>query len=132
MKNNFLILMLSIALSDYTLVEIDATSYSEWVYFSFTSGEIIEIEDPSSSNQWHLGIMRNHFRTNSGQSGNGIGGAYVDSSLIWNSEIWDGGGGPVRPFRDIGGMRGPILVHRNAVRILVPSVSHGVFACLEE
>ena len=45
MKNKILIFILSIALSDYTLVEIDATNYSEWVYFSFTSGETIEIEE---------------------------------------------------------------------------------------
>ena len=89
MKNRFLILILSIALSDYTLIEIDATSYSEWVYFSFTSGEVIEIEDPLDSNQWDLAIMRNHFRTNSGQSGNEIGGAYVDSSQTWTTESWE-------------------------------------------
>ncbi len=89
MKNNFLIILLSICFSDYQLIEIDATSYSEWVYFSFSSGEIIEIEDPMSSNEWDLGLMRNHFRTNSGLSGSGIGGAYVDSSQIWTTESWE-------------------------------------------
>ena len=82
-------ILCSICFSDYSIVEIDATSYSEWVYFSFTSGEIIEIENPSNSDEWDLGIMRNHFRTNSGLSGSQIGGAYVDSSSTWTSESWE-------------------------------------------
>ena len=76
-------------MSDYTLIEIDATDYSEWIYFSFLSESIIEVDNPMNSNDWDLAIMRNHFRTNSGLSGNGIGGAYVDSSSVWSTEIWN-------------------------------------------
>ena len=89
MKSKFLIMLCSICFSDYAVVEIDATSYSEWVYFSFSSGEIVEIDNPLNSDQWDLGIMRNHFRTNSGLSGPGIGGAYVDSSGTWTPESWE-------------------------------------------
>jgi len=89
MKNNFLIILLSVCFSDYQLIEIDATNYSEWVYFSFSYGEIVEIESPLNSDEWDLGIMRNHFRTNSGLSGPGIGGAYVDSSQTWTTESWE-------------------------------------------
>jgi len=89
MRNKFLIILLSICFSDYQLIEIDATSYSEWIYFSFSSGEIVEIENPMDSNEWDLGVMRNHFRTNSGLSGSEIGGAYVDSSQTWTTESWE-------------------------------------------
>ena len=89
MKNSIIVAMfLSISISEYTLVEIDASSYTDWVYFSFSTGEIVDIEDPQNSNDWDLGLMRNHFRTNGGQSGNAFGGAYVDSTSTW-SDDWE-------------------------------------------
>ena len=82
------IMLLSICVSDYTLVDIDASSYTDWVYFSFSNGEIVNVENPENSNEWDLGLMRNHFRTNSGLSGSGFGGAYVDSTSTW-TDSWD-------------------------------------------
>ena len=84
MRNSFFVIITGFCFSEYTLVDIDASSYTEWVYFSFSTGEIVDVEDYENSSDWDLGVMRNHFRTNSGQSGNGFGGAYVDSSFICN------------------------------------------------
>jgi hypothetical protein len=53
---------------------IDATSYTDWVYFSFSEDAIITVVDPMASNAWDLAFLRNHFRTNSGMSGNAMGG----------------------------------------------------------
>ena len=89
MKNSLIFIITSFCLSDYTLVDIDASSHTDWVYFSFTNEEIVDIEDPQNSNVWDLGLMRNHFRTNSGLSGSGLGGAYVDSTAVWSSENWN-------------------------------------------
>ena len=88
MRSSLIFIITSFCVSEYTLVDIDASNYEQWVYFSFSNGEIINIEDPYNSNEWDLGVMRNHFRTNSGNSGNGIGGAYVDSTSTWSSETW--------------------------------------------
>ena len=89
MKTSLVVILFSLSLSDYTLLDIDASSYTDWVYFSFSDGEVVDIEDAQNSNEWDLGIMRNHFRTNSGLSGIGFGGAYVDSSSTWSIETWD-------------------------------------------
>ena len=89
MKISVITAMLSFCISEYTLVDINASSYTDWIYFSFASGEVVDIEDPQNSNEWDLGLMRNHFRTNSGQSGYGIGGAYIDSTSIWSTETWE-------------------------------------------
>ena len=89
MRSSFFVVMVTFCFSEYTLVDIDASNFTEWVYFSFSNGEIVDIEDNQTSNDWDLGVMRNHFRTNSGESGNGFGGAYIDSSLVWSAETWD-------------------------------------------
>ena len=70
-----------------TLITINTSSYSNWVYYSFDSHSIIEIDNPESSLDWDLAFQRKHIRTNSGLSGQGNGGAYVDSSLVWN-DYW--------------------------------------------
>jgi hypothetical protein len=54
---------------------IDASSRSEWVYFSFSKGETVTVENPSASTAWDLKLMRYHLGTNSGTSGSGQGGA---------------------------------------------------------
>lgn len=71
-----------------TLVTINASSYSNWIYYSLDSHSIVDIENPENSLEWDLAFQRKHIKTNSGLSGIGNGGAYVDSSLVWNQE-WD-------------------------------------------
>ncbi len=53
---------------------IDAHSYEEWTYFSFSSGSAIEVSDPASSLDWDLGFQRLKIRANCGTSGPGNGG----------------------------------------------------------
>jgi hypothetical protein len=84
MKNLLYILIVSYSLSqDDFFITIPATSYSEWIYFSFNSNEIIEINNPESSLEWDLAFQRKHIKTNSGLSGSGQGGGYVDSTITW-------------------------------------------------
>jgi hypothetical protein len=54
---------------------IDASSKTDWVYFSFSNGEVVTVDDPANSTDWDLGLMRYHLCTNSGTSGKGNGGA---------------------------------------------------------
>jgi len=61
------------------LVTVPATSYSNWVYYSFDNHSIVSIDNPENSLDWDLAFQRKHVRTNSGLSGPGYGGAIVDS-----------------------------------------------------
>ena len=84
MKNLLYMFIVSISLSqDEFFITIPATSYSEWIYFSFNSNDIIEIDNPETSLEWDLAFQRKHIKTNSGLSGAGGGGGYVDSTLTW-------------------------------------------------
>ena len=65
------------------LVTIPATSYTEWVYYSFETHSIVEIENAETSLDWDIGLQRKHFRSNSGLAGMGQGGGYVDSTMTW-------------------------------------------------
>ena len=65
------------------LVTIPATSYTEWVYYSFETHSIIDIENPETSLDWDIGLQRKHIRSNSGLAGIGQGGGYVDSTMTW-------------------------------------------------
>ena len=72
------------------LVTIDATSYSDWVYYSFETHSILECNNDGTfcegEYDWDIGFQRKHMRTNSGLSGNANGGAYVDSSIVWTQD----------------------------------------------
>ena len=54
---------------------IDASSKTDWVYFSFSKGDTVTIAESNGSLEWDLGLRRYHFKTNSGTSGSGQGGA---------------------------------------------------------
>ncbi|NOQ27919.1 MAG: hypothetical protein GQ564_21360 [Bacteroidales bacterium] len=60
---------------------VEATSYTEWVYFSFSEGKIVDVTDPKTETNWDIGLRRNHFSTNSGSSGNGAGGVF-DAGVV--------------------------------------------------
>jgi len=66
-----------------TIVDINASSYDEWVYFSLESGEIISISNPENSMNW------DNIKTNGGLSGIGDGCAIVDNSQPWNNESFE-------------------------------------------
>ena len=65
------------------LVTIPATSYTDWVYYSFDNHDIVEIDNPETSLNWDIGFQRKHIRSNSGLAGIGQGGGYVDSTMTW-------------------------------------------------
>ncbi len=65
------------------LATIPATSYTDWVYYSFETHSIVDVENPDNSLEWDIGFQRKHIRTNSGLAGIGSGGGYVDSTMTW-------------------------------------------------
>ncbi|MAV64924.1 MAG: hypothetical protein CBC84_000955, partial [Pelagibacteraceae bacterium TMED124] len=75
---------------------IDATSFGAWNYFSFETNSVVatvldgatdDINNIEASLDWDLAFRRNHIKTNSGLSGPGQGGGYVDVSKTW-TEHW--------------------------------------------
>ena len=62
---------------------INASSFTDWAYFSFELNDVIDIDNPESSLDWDMAFRRNHIRTNSGLSGPGQGGGYVNSEESW-------------------------------------------------
>jgi hypothetical protein len=57
-----------------SLFEVNASSWTRWVYFSFEKGDTVQIADPSTSTDWDVAFQRSNIKTNSGKSGKGIGG----------------------------------------------------------
>ena len=83
------IIIIASLFSQAEYVEIDASSYNDWVYFSFLTQSEVVISDPESSIGWDIAFMRNHIKTNSGTSGIGAGGVFMDSENIWTNELFD-------------------------------------------
>ena len=52
---------------------IDATNREAWAYFSFASGDIVNVEDAENSEAWDIGFQRTHVKLNGGISGPGMG-----------------------------------------------------------
>ena len=77
---------ITILFSENYSIEIDASSYSSWVYYNFTIHSEVMISDPENSLGWDIAFQRNHIKTNSGTSGSGLGGASVDSLNIWTAD----------------------------------------------
>ena len=59
------------------LFTIDATNREEWVYFSFETGDVVEIEDAINSKEWDIGFQRTQVKLNGGISGPGMGSAVM-------------------------------------------------------
>jgi len=49
---------------------IDATSYTEWVYYDFEAGDQVQVSSPSTNNDWDIGFQRFMVKLNGGASGN--------------------------------------------------------------
>ena len=56
---------------------IDATNREAWVYFSFASGGLVEIEDALNSKAWDIGFQITKVKLNGGVSGPGVGGVVM-------------------------------------------------------
>lgn len=54
---------------------IDATNEDAWAYFSFASGDIVDIEEAENSEAWDIGFQRTQVKLNGGISGPGKGSA---------------------------------------------------------
>ena len=52
---------------------IDATSREVWTYFSFASGDVVEVEDAENSEAWDIGFQITKVKLNGGISGPGMG-----------------------------------------------------------
>ncbi len=66
---------------------INASSYEEWAYFSFSEAGSVSVANPESSHGWDLGFQRLKIRTNSGTSGPGSGGAINMGAIEFDSLI---------------------------------------------
>ncbi|MCX7987788.1 MAG: HmuY family protein, partial [Bacteroidales bacterium] len=58
-------------------VTINASAYDKWVYFSFDSGKVVEIDNFKNSMNWDIGFHRMDVRVNCGESGPGQGGTIL-------------------------------------------------------
>ena len=52
---------------------IDATNREAWTYFSFASGDTVNVEDAENSEAWDIGFQRTQVKLNGGISGPGMG-----------------------------------------------------------
>jgi len=55
--------------------ELNASSQTEWTYFSFSEGKQVAVTNPRTSNNWDIAFNRYNVKTNGGTSG--IGGVEV-------------------------------------------------------
>ena len=56
-------------------VKFEAQSYTEWTYFSFKEGKIVQVSQDNydSDMSWDIAFLRFNIRTNGGESGKGEG-----------------------------------------------------------
>lgn len=66
----------SVGLEAFTFT-IDATNREAWTYFSFATGDVIEVEDAENSDAWDIGFQRTQVKLNGGISGPGMGSAVM-------------------------------------------------------
>ena len=63
---------------------VDATSYTDWVYFSFEKGEEVEVSDYANDLSWDIAFHRSDIRLNGGKSGKGQGEVVNMNTTEWN------------------------------------------------
>ena len=56
---------------------IDATNREGWAYFSFASGDTVDVADAENSEAWDIGFQRTKVKLNGGISGPGMGSAVM-------------------------------------------------------
>lgn len=72
-------------------VELDATAYDEWVYFSFEDGKEVgtsDVEETRTGLDWDIAFHRWDVRLNCGASGSGQGGALLSQGNMAKTG-WD-------------------------------------------
>lgn len=65
--------------------DLDASNASEWKYFSFASGTIVQVTNPSTDLTWDIAFNRYNIRTNSGTSGAGQVGVFNTLNTNFNA-----------------------------------------------
>lgn len=73
-----------IALDAHTFT-IDATSNEAWAYFSFETGNVVEIADAMNSDGWDIGFQRTKVKLNGGISGPGMGSAVMFTNTAFEN-----------------------------------------------
>ncbi len=66
---------------------IDASNYSNWVYFSFETGDVVDVTDPYESDEWDIALLRYNFKTNGGASGNGMAEVFDAGVVSFESVV---------------------------------------------
>lgn len=67
---------------------IDASDAIAWTYVSLETG-LVTLDDPESSDAWDLAFRRSEVRTNSGESGAGVGGAKANEAAFEDISVTD-------------------------------------------
>ena len=70
-------------------IEINASEYNKWIFFSFEIGDTLTIDNPENSLDWDIAFKRNHIKTNGGLSGAGDACGIVDDTQIWTMELFE-------------------------------------------
>lgn len=63
---------------------IVATSYTDWVYFSFSKGEVVTVTDYQNDLSWDIAFHRGDVRLNGGASGKGQGEVVNTNIKNWD------------------------------------------------
>jgi len=70
-----------------TSLNVNAASYTDWVYVSLTDGQVITVESPETSTDWHLALRRTAIKVNGGDSGSGnVAVAIADAQTEFYNE----------------------------------------------
>jgi hypothetical protein len=64
---------------------LDVRSYTKWVYFSFSKGEVVEVTDYANDLSWDIAFHRGDVRLNGGASGKGLAEVVNTNKTDWNS-----------------------------------------------
>ena len=64
---------------------LDARSYTDWVYFSFSKSEIVTVADPQTDANWDIAFHRGDVKINGGKSGKGSAEAINTNKTEWNA-----------------------------------------------
>lgn len=64
---------------------LDARSYTDWVYFSFEKGAIVNVTDFANDLSWDIAFHRGDLRLNGGKSGKGQGAAVNTNKTGWDA-----------------------------------------------
>lgn len=63
---------------------VDATSYTDWSYFSFDKAAVVAVTDPDNDLTWDIAFHRGDIKLNGGESGKGKGAALNMNTTKWN------------------------------------------------